>query len=162
MYGFDVNNATRYTLMSYEGNDNRFHNLSTELNDGNRWRYTNEAGDNINHLNFADTYLETNAGKTMFNPRDITKKITHSFFIEDGSFLRLQDVTIGYTLPKKLTDKIHINRLRVYCSGYNLWLWTNYSGYDPEVDVQSGLTPGVDYNRYPRSRNFVFGVNLTF
>ena len=52
--------------------------------------------------------------------------------------------------------------LRVYFTGSNLWLLTGYSGYDPEVDVQKGLTPGVDYNKYPRSRGYMFGVNLSF
>jgi hypothetical protein len=61
-----------------------------------------------------------------------------------------------------MTKRMGIERLRFYTSGYNLFVWTKYSGYDPEVDVQTGLTPGVDYNRYPRSRNFLLGLNITF
>jgi hypothetical protein len=92
----------------------------------------------------------------------VTKNICHSYFIEDGSFLRCSDVTLGYTLPKQLTQKIGISKARFYVSASNLFIITSYSGYDPEVDIQTGLTPGMDYNRYPRSRTFTFGTNITF
>ncbi len=88
--------------------------------------------------------------------------------IEDGSFLRLSTVTLGYTFPAQLTSRIRISNLRVYVAAYNLWLWTKYSGYDPEVSTSrsdsnySSLTPGLDYSSYPRSRAFTLGVNLTF
>jgi hypothetical protein len=71
-------------------------------------------------------------------------------------------VTLGYTLPKQLTQKIGISKARFYVSASNLFIITSYSGYDPEVDIQTGLTPGMDYNRYPRSRTFTFGTNITF
>ncbi len=162
MYGFDVNNATRYTLSSSEGNANNYHNVMSEFSGG-MWRYANAAGDRlVTNGNYTEEYIATNSGATLFNPKDISKKVTNSYFIEDGSFLRLQDVTVGYTLPKKISRKAGIERLRVYCSGSNLWLWTSYSGYDPEVDIQTGLTPGVDYNRYPRSRGYLLGLNVTF
>lgn len=162
MYGFDVNNATRYTLSSSEGNSNNYHNVMSEFADG-MWRYANATGDRlVTNGNYTEEYIATNATATLFNPKDINKKITNSYFIEDGSFLRLQDITLGYTLPKKISRKAGIERLRVYCSGSNLWLWTNYSGYDPEVDIQSGLTPGLDYERYPRSRGYLLGLNVTF
>jgi hypothetical protein len=106
-------------------------------------------------------YQEVNANATIFNPVDIGKKVTHSYFIEDGSFLRLQDLTVGYTLPQSAMRRLKVGNLRVFVSGYNLFLWTKYTGYDPEVDVQTGLTPGIDHNRYPRSRNFVAGLNIT-
>ena len=86
----------------------------------------------------------------------------HTPISEDGSFLRLQSLTLGYTLPKQLTRKWGVDRLRVYFTGSNLFTITNYSGYDPEVDIQNGLTPSVDYNRYPRSRSYLLGVNLSF
>lgn len=60
-----------------------------------------------------------------------------SNFVEDGSFLRCTDLTIGYTLPKELTKKWGVSKLRVYGSASNLFIITGYSGYDPEVDVQS-------------------------
>ena len=87
--------------------------------------------------------------------------------MEDASFLRLQSLTIGYTLPKKLTTKAGIQRLRLYVTGANLFCITNYTGYDPEVNSYvrnssySGLTPGIDYSSYPKSRAFTFGLNVT-
>jgi hypothetical protein len=86
----------------------------------------------------------------------------NSYFVEDGSFLRCTDVTVGYTIPNKITKKFFINKVRAYVSVSNLFILTKYSGYDPEVDVQSGLTPSMDYNRYPRARTWSFGVNVTF
>ncbi|MDQ6609989.1 MAG: hypothetical protein M3Y85_09240, partial [Bacteroidota bacterium] len=83
----------------------------------------------------------------------------HSWAIEDGSFLRLNNVTIGYTIkPSKV-----VSRLRFYVTGNNLAIWTNYTGYDPEVSVSSnGLTPGLDYSAFPKSRLYLFGVQATF
>jgi len=164
MYGFDVNNATRYTLSSFENNANNYFNILPEFNSNVRWRYADELyGDRMTGVAaYLEKYQEVNANASIFNPVDIGKKVTHSYFIENGSFLRLQDVTFGYTLPDKTVSRLKLGSLRVFISGYNLFLWTNYRGYDPEVDVQTGLTPGVDYNRYPRSRNFLAGLNLTF
>jgi TonB-linked SusC/RagA family outer membrane protein len=164
IYGFDVNNATRYTLSSFEDNTNKYYNILPEFNSDKRWRYAEDInGDRmVNNAAYVQQYRDVNANATTFNPVDIGKKVTHSYFIEDGSFLRLQDVTLGYTLPSQILKKIKLANLRVFISGYNLWIWTKYTGYDPEVDIQSGLTPGVDYNRYPRSRNYVFGINVTF
>ena len=84
--------------------------------------------------------------------------------VEDGSFMRLSTATIGYTLPKHISSRLHMSNLRFYVSGYNLFLWTNYTGFDPEVSTrrQTPLTPGVDYSAYPKSRSFVFGLNVNF
>ena len=70
----------------------------------------------------------------------------------------------GYTLPKKAVEKILLKNVRFYVTGYNLFVFTNYSGVDPEVDsaTSTPLTPGVDYATYPKSRSFVGGVNVTF
>lgn len=87
----------------------------------------------------------------------------HSWAIEDGSFLRINNVTIGYTLPVGTITKAGISKLRFYVTGNNLAVFTNYSGYDPEVSVRSsGLTPGLDYSAFPKSRTFIVGVNATF
>ena len=87
-----------------------------------------------------------------------------SWAIEDGSFLRLNNLTLGYTLPSKLTKRYFIQKLRFYASGYNLLCLTKYSGYDPEVDSRRATpaTPGVDYSAYPKSRSYNIGVNITF
>lgn len=87
--------------------------------------------------------------------------------VEDGSFLRFSTLTLGYTLPEKISSYAKMSSFRIYVTGYNLWLWTKYSGYDPEVsttrsDGYAALTPGLDYSSYPRSRSFLIGVNITF
>ena len=87
--------------------------------------------------------------------------------MDDASFLRLQSVTVGYTLPNKITRKAGIQRLRFYVTGTNLFVITNYPGFDPEVSSYvrnssySGLTPGIDFSSYPKSRAWTFGVNVT-
>lgn len=89
-----------------------------------------------------------------------------STFLEDASYLRLNSLTLGYTLPKKLTNKAAIQRLRVYFTGGNLLTLTGYSGIDPEVSANDSKgaypTPGLDFGAYPRSRTFTFGVNVDF
>ena len=77
-------------------------------------------------------------------------------FIEDGSYLRLKNLQIGYTFPLKWTQKFHCSRLRLYATASNLFTITGYKGYDPEVGG------GVDYGNYPQSRTFTFGLNATF
>ena len=77
-------------------------------------------------------------------------------FLESGSYLRLKNAQIGYTLPKNITQKFHCSRLRFYVTASNLFTITKYSGYDPEVGS------GVDYGNYPQSRTFTFGLNANF
>jgi TonB-linked SusC/RagA family outer membrane protein len=165
MLDFDINNATAYQLSSSESNSKKFYNCLAKFSTQG-WRYTREDGECLYKCYYLDDsvnmYAELNEGRTLWNPTDVTKKITHSYFIEDGSFLRCQDLTIGYTLPSNLTGKCGISKARFYVSASNLFIITGYSGYDPEVDVQTGLTCGMDYNRYPRSRSFVIGTNITF
>jgi TonB-linked SusC/RagA family outer membrane protein len=86
-----------------------------------------------------------------------------SYYVEDGSFLRLNNVTFGYTLNKSATLKrIGISSLRLYLTGTNLHVWTNYSGFDPEINSYSQLLPGVDNISYPRPRSIIFGANIKF
>lgn len=85
------------------------------------------------------------------------------YYVEDGSFLRISTVTMGYTLPKLALRKVKIKNARVYCTLNNLHTFTNYSGYDPEVSATSSpLTMGVDNSAFPRAKSVVFGLNLTF
>jgi hypothetical protein len=89
----------------------------------------------------------------------------HSFAIEDGSFLRVSNVTIGYSLPQSLLNKIRVfSKFRVYATVNNLHTFTKYTGYDPEANTRRSnpLTPGVDYAAYPRSRFLLAGVNVAF
>ena len=86
-----------------------------------------------------------------------------SKYIEDGSYLRINTITLGYTLPKKLIQKIRLSNLRFYATANNIHTFTDYTGYDPEVAVSSSaLTPGIDNSSYPRAKSWVIGVNLSF
>lgn len=95
--------------------------------------------------------------------KSASNNVISSRIIEDGSYLRLKTVTLGYTFPKALIAKAKLSNARVYVAAQNLWTWTSYSGYDPEVSVRnSALTPGVDFSSYPRAFTLSFGVNLGF
>jgi hypothetical protein len=88
--------------------------------------------------------------------------------IEDGSYLRLNTVTLGYTLPKQVLSMVKISNLRIYGSIYNAFTLTGYSGLDPDVNTSQNInssrypTPGLDWGTYPRARQFVIGLNVTF
>ena len=98
-----------------------------------------------------------NRNGTIPNPVGSTLNTENSTrFLEDGSYMRLKNIQIGYTLPKKITEKFFCERLRFYVTASNLFTITKYSGYDPEVGG------GVDYGNYPQSRTFTFGLNATF
>ena len=93
--------------------------------------------------------------------------LINSEFIEDASYLRLNTLTIGYTIPKYLTKKVGISNLRVYFTGGNLFCISGYSGMDPDVNTRpSGKdgyqTPNYDWDSYPRARTYTFGLNVTF
>jgi TonB-dependent starch-binding outer membrane protein SusC len=89
--------------------------------------------------------------------------IFSSRWIEDGSFVRLQNMTLGYTLPARLVSHVQANQARLYVSGDNLLLLTDYSGYDPEAHTEAGLASrGIDYLNYPNPRTFTVGVRLGF
>lgn len=87
-------------------------------------------------------------------------------YVEDGSFLRIKNITLGYTFPKALLNKAKIENLRVYVNIQNLYTFTKYTGYDPEVGVStqdsSGLAYGLDNGRYPSPAMYSFGLNITF
>lgn len=89
-----------------------------------------------------------------------------SRYVEDGSYLRIKNITLGYTFPKKWMDKARIDNLRIYCNIQNLYTFTRYSGYDPEIGASTqdatGLTYGVDNGRYPSPTTYSIGLNITF
>jgi TonB-linked SusC/RagA family outer membrane protein len=90
--------------------------------------------------------------------------VSSTWHVEDGSFWRLQNITLGYTIPRNITTRININRLRAFVSGKNMVTITNYSGYNPEVNRRTGsaLTPGEDYGSYPLAKVVTFGLSITF
>ncbi len=87
-------------------------------------------------------------------------------YVEDGSYLRIRNIALGYNLPRRFLEKIHIDNLRVYMNIQNLCTFTRYTGYDPEVGAStqdsSGLTYGLDNGRYPSPTTYSFGINLSF
>jgi TonB-linked SusC/RagA family outer membrane protein len=156
-YGNDIYNANKLDAASMTQNKVNV-NLMGEM--VNRFRLFDEKG---NRVTDPDALKELNKNATIWYPYQNTR-VVHSWGIEDGSFLRLNNVTIGYTLPKDLTQKVYVSKLRVYATAYNLFTWTKYSGINPEVNSNSDnlLTPGLDWNAYPRARSFTFGLNLVF
>lgn len=165
VYGNDVYNANKIEFTTT--NKYRLRNMTSEMATGSRWTNINANGvrvtDEINPETGKYVLDELNANTTLWSPF-ISRYIIHSWAVEDGSFLRLGNLTIGYSLPKKLLSKIKIQQLRIYATGINLLCLTNYTGYDPEVNTRrkSPLTPNVDYSAYPKNTSFNFGVNLTF
>ena len=87
-------------------------------------------------------------------------------YVEDGSYLRIKNITLGYTFPKQMLKKARIENLRLYCNLQNAYTFTKYSGYDPEVGASTqdatGLTYGIDNGRYPSPLTFSVGLNITF
>ncbi len=156
VYGNDIYNANKIEM---NAQFYKYRNmLSSSLNS-----FTQIDWETGARITDASTLTTMNSTATMW-AAPTGRYATTSWAIEDGSFLRLNNITLGYTIPAKTTKKFHVQKLRVYASGYNLWLLTNYSGYDPEVDSRrkSPATPGVDYSAYPKSRSYNIGVNLTF
>ncbi len=83
-------------------------------------------------------------------------------FVEDGSYLRLRNVQLGYTLPEELCRRLHLNSLRVYVSGTNLVTWTKFTGYTPEISSENVLAVGIDHGSYPIAKTLIAGLNVTF
>lgn len=136
-YGNDIMNANRYV---YEGgivqNRNQFASFA------NRWRPDNQTSN-----------IPNNAGPNIYSSR----------VVEDGSFLRLKTLQLGYNLPANWLKKSGIKSIRAYVSGQNIITWTKYSGPDPEVSIfNSALTQGFDFSAYPRARTLTAGINIIF
>ncbi len=157
--GNDVFNATKLTNTK-SGRKNE--NVLTVADSKHRWVLVNSEGKPISS---PEEMAELNRGKTfaaIYDNEDGDKYV-HSWAVEDGSFLKLSNVTLGYNFPKQMISKIGLSKLRLYATGNNLLTWTKYSGFDPEVSTMgNGLTPGVDFGAYPKSRSFVFGINVAF
>ncbi len=136
IYGNDIFNGTWIYLKSGMGEDNQMVDILD------RWQ---KPGDITDIPRVGDTYKS-------------------SRFIENGSFLRIKNVTLGYNLPKDLSKKIGMKSLRAFVSGENLFLFTKYTGMDPEVNYYSNdnIIMGTDFFTYPQSRVITVGLNLTF
>ena len=139
-YGADILNANK---LVFEGNSGRTmqNQFATVLN---RWSPTNQ-------------------NNQMFIAKGGGDKVYSSRVIEDGSFLRLKTLQLGYNFSGSLLKKASINSVRLYASAQNIITWTKYTGFDPEVSAyNSALTPGFDYSVYPRAKTFTLGLNVNF
>jgi len=156
-YGSKVYNANKLEFTSqYNVKDN---NLLATMND--RWQNFDANG-----IKVTDPALLTamNTSTTMWTPTTGNYALT-SYAIESGSFLRISNITLGYTLPQSIMKRTgFISKLRVYGTVNNLYTITGYTGYDPEANTRRSnpLTPGVDYAAYPRSRYILAGINMVF
>ena len=92
------------------------------------------------------------------------RNVFSSAQVEDGSFIRIKNASLGYSLSKNILDKMKLTKLRIYASASNIFTFTNYSGYDPEVNAfgQNSLLLGIDYGGYPLSRTFLTGIQIGF
>jgi len=156
--GNDIYNANKIEFT--ETGKYQYRNMTTEMAGGSRW--TNLRPDGTISNDGAEL-TEMNKNTTMWSPYT-DRMVFSDWAVEDGSFLRLNTLTLGYTFPRSIMGKAKIQNLRLYATAYNVFCITSYSGYDPEVSTirKTNLTPGVDYSAYPKSRQFVFGVNLNF
>ncbi|GAO31190.1 SusC/RagA family TonB-linked outer membrane protein [Geofilum rubicundum] len=169
VYGNDIYNANKIASSQQYRTSNP--NLLAFMAADNSYTYLDRSsGELVTDL---ATLREMNEGanaKEYWSPYSFGNAtvVPHSWAIEDGSFLRFQNLTLGYTLPTPVSQRIGSENLRIYGTLNNIWVWTNYTGYDPEVSspvrgsAPSGLTPGVDYSSYPKSFSWTLGINLTF
>lgn len=164
-FGNDIYNANKIDNTTFSGSK-RYQNMSAEMSIENRFTtidpttgYNIMFGDNANPQLLQDI----NQGKSLWHPLSNSTILT-DWAIEDGSFLRFGNLTLGYTLPESVTKSKFVQKVRCYFAGNNLMIWTKYSGQDPEVDGirSTPLTPGVDWSAYPKAKTFLLGVNVTF
>ncbi|WP_017257337.1 SusC/RagA family TonB-linked outer membrane protein [Pedobacter arcticus] len=159
------------------GFNNNFSYKNFDLNVFFQWSYGNDiynanrmifdgnmlAKQNLNQFaSYADRWTPENPSNTLYRVNGQGPRVYSSRLIEDGSFLRLKTVSLGYAFKPQLIKPIGLKTLRLSVSGQNLLTWTNYSGMDPEVSIRnSALTPGFDYSAYPRARTIVFGLSTS-
>lgn len=149
---YNANKIEYSTQYLYKDN-----NMLAEVAD--RWRWFDDTGVKVND---PTALAALNANTTGWTP-PAGAYFLHSYAIEDGSFLRLNNVTLGYSLGKEFTKQLGLSNFRLYFTMNNVFTITGYSGYDPEANTRRNpLTPGVDYAAYPRSRFILSGVDITF
>ena len=170
-YGFDLSAAFNFSLGNKEYNANKieytstskyqYRGMATDMEAGKRW--TNLDPETGLLSNDPTRLAALNANTTMWSPY-MARFVLTDWALENASFLRLNTLSLGYTIPATLTKKAGISSLRFYVTAYNVFTITGYSGFDPESDCyrRTALTPNVDHSGYPRSRQFVVGLNLNF
>jgi len=154
--GNDIYNANKI-----EWTDGSFPNLNMLDMMKNRFTYIDAQGQRVTD---PTALAALNADASIWTPVRTQRYYVHSWAIEDGSYLRINNLTLGYSLPKRILNKAKISNLRFYVTVNNLATITGYSGYDPDVTTRrtDPLTPGVDFAAYPKARIYVFGLNVGF
>lgn len=166
-FGNDIYNANKIELSNgYTANSNMLAIME------NRWKVVTPSGQTALYVNSSnqavgippDQLAALNKNATIWQPlKSAGAFYPHSWAIEDGSFVRLNNLSLGYSIPVKKLVGLKMSKLRFYFTGNNLAIITKYTGYDPEVSVRSNpLTPALDYSAYPKSRTYIFGINATF
>lgn len=165
--GFDLSVFLNFSVGNKVYNANKLNNSNLNVEYVNsfasfadRWTTINASGQRVtNPVELA----ALNEGKTIQSYDGFGSLRLYDEIVEDGSFLRINNINLGYTLPKKWINTLHIANARVYVTAYNLHVFSKYSGYDPEVSVvNNALTPGIDASAYPRAKSFLAGLNLSF
>jgi outer membrane receptor protein involved in Fe transport len=105
---------------------------------------------------------QTDARYPRMAANDVNNGYISDRFIEDGSYLRIKTLQLGYSLNKNLTTKMHLTNLRIYLNAQNLLTFTKYTGLDPEIGINGPLEIGVDRGVYPQGRTYSLGLNVTF
>ena len=159
-YGVDILN---YSRVQIEGQTSVYSNQAATVDNRSRYQLIDPEGSDTDPANV----ILANPGTDMprFATNDVNRNNRMSTrFIEDGSYLRIQNVSLAYTLPASLTQKVRISKLRVYVNIQNLYTFTNYSGYDPEIGAynQDPRMQNVDMGRYPTPRMITFGLDVDF
>jgi TonB-dependent starch-binding outer membrane protein SusC len=164
-YGNKIYNANYLAALYGSKEDGLFKNRLNVLQ--NAYKIYDIQGGQLVAVTDPTQLAALNANASMFLPYQ-ENPVCSTLGIQDGSFLRLNTVTLGYTLPGNLTHKIYISKLRLYGSIYNALTFTKYNGLDPEVNANTSLnsaqypTLGLDWGAYPRARSFTFGLNIEF
>lgn len=161
--GNDVYNATKHSMSPYA----LYQNVPSEFGDNYYRLIDPNTGQKATSLERLKELNPNESSRTWSLSSVNSGYITYpsSYYVEDGSYLRIAQLTLGYTLPKNWLRKVLISNARVYFTANNLATITGYSGYDPEVAAANDnvvCTPGYDSSTYPRSRSYVIGLNLTF
>jgi len=160
--GNDIYNATKHSMSPYA----MFQNAPSEFGN-NYYRLIDPSTGKVATTLARLQELNPNESSRTWSASTINSGyITYpsSYYVEDGSYLRIGQLTLGYSFPKELLRKAYISNARIYFTVYNLATITGYDGYDPEVSAANNVvtTPGYDSSTYPHSRSFVLGLNLTF
>lgn len=169
VYGNQIYNANKIASSQQYRTSNP--NMLAFMSQDNRYSYLDNAtGEIVTDLATLASMNEGTNVKEYWSPFSFgnATAVPSSWAVEDGSYLRLQNISLGYTIPKKTTRKVGCDQFRIFGTVNNLFVLTNYTGYDPEVSTAvrgsstSGLTPGVDYSSYPKSLGITMGVNVRF